>query len=109
MLRAFLFVGIFLMCPGSRAEYRAFLLRISKPPSTAPTEANKAAATQDFRLVKTNFDEEQYPSYYPLAPGETISELETWMCRGRTGGLQEVCENPNKPRDPASTEPTPTK
>lgn len=107
----------------SQAEYRAFLLKISgggakpeaavtgSPPATSlkPTNPTESPTTTDFRLVKSNLDEGQYPYYYPLAPDETISELETWMCRGRTGGFQEICENPNTPRAPASQEATPVK
>jgi hypothetical protein len=65
------------------AEYRAFLLEI------------KSADGQSTRTVKSNLDPLQYPAFYPLKTGETISYTDTWMCEGRTGG-KPLCKSPKE-------------
>lgn len=72
----------------AHAEYRVFLLKISK-------------AEQPDRFVPSTLDPLQYPLYYPLNAGETVSYTETWRCRGRTDYFKDYCPNP---RAPASTE-----
>jgi hypothetical protein len=72
------------------AEYRAFELIIEKSP-LATTPNNPPL---DQRRVISNLDPEQYATYYPLQPGETIRYENTWMCKGRTGGMQPPCPNP---------------
>jgi hypothetical protein len=74
----------------AQAEYRAFLLKISSQDG------------QDFRLVKSNLDPEQYGTYYPLRAGERVQYTETWMCRGRTNLETEVCDNPKLPPNESS-------
>lgn len=69
------------------AEYRVFLLRISKK-STDPQ------APQDFRLVESTLDPEQYRYYYPVAPDEVVTYTDTWRCYGRTDGFKPHCPNP---------------
>lgn len=66
----------------AKAEYRAFLLKISSPGSP------------DFRLVKSSLDPSQYPGYYPLRQGEQIQYIDTWMCRGRTNEDADICPSP---------------
>ncbi len=89
MLRIFLIIFLFLgiTLQNSFAEYRVFVLRITKktPPSTAPTEDKTFLST---------LDPEQYKSFHPLAADETISYTETWRCYGRTGGGMPFCPNP---------------
>jgi hypothetical protein len=67
----------------ARAEYRAFLLKIS------------TANSPDIRLIKSQLEPEQYPTYYPLRPGEKIQYIDTWMCRGRTNEDTDICPSPH--------------
>lgn len=110
LVRYFLCLIFLISSSLARAEYRAFLLKIAGPaPAEKKTKSDAAdskpaTAPVNFRLVKSNLDPNQYGSYYPLAPGETISYTETWMCRGRTSNFMEVCANPKAPpaeRSPA--------
>lgn len=125
-------LGIIIVClffsSWAQAEYRVFLLKISKnsnalpvqtmDPSLTPNEATKdtdpnvanrnpasvespdnlSTATdpqeQDFRLIESTLDPEQYRGYYQIAADETIVYIDTWMCRGRTNHLQSFCPNP---------------
>lgn len=97
-MKAWLFVLlIFIPHPGW-SEYRAFLLKISKP--------SEAGKPQAFRLEKSNLDPEQYPAYYHIEAGETISYIDTWMCWDRTGGMQPVCPSPREPAAAPPAEPT---
>ena len=57
----------------AQAEFRMFLLEV------------RSADGKLLRQVASNLDPDQYPGYYPLQFGETVSYTETWMCRGRTG------------------------
>lgn len=112
------FLGLFLILTfftfSAQAEYRVFLLRISKLASPAPgpnspaapgtnspnpspansenstTEApvpnRQPASTEptDFRLVESTLDPVQYRGYYLVASDEVIEYIDTWMCTGRT-------------------------
>jgi hypothetical protein len=112
----FIFFLLFFITTSSSAEYRAFLLKISGPrPSettnlasapvkTATSTKEPSSTLPDFRLVKSNLSAEQYGTYYPLKAGETIADVDTWMCRERTSDFLEICENPKDLlRAPAST------
>jgi|GEM_PF-920504 hypothetical protein len=96
LLSAFFFI---IFGVTAHAEYRVFTLKISKK------SADPKTPSQDFRLVESNLDPEQYRGYYPVAPDEEITYIDTWMCYGRTDGFKEFCPNPKgqKDRDPAST------
>lgn len=83
-----LLIFLLLLAPQlGAAEYRVFLLRISKK-STDPQ------ASQDFRLVESTLDPEQYRYYYPVAADEVITYTDTWRCYGRTDGFKPHCPNP---------------
>ncbi|MBY0554801.1 hypothetical protein K2P97_09745 [bacterium] len=64
------------------AEYRVFTLHIIDQ------------KTQATRQVETTLDPDQYKSLYPIKPGEHISYIETWWCRGNTSHLKAHCDNP---------------
>ncbi|WP_413584768.1 hypothetical protein [Bdellovibrio sp. HCB274] len=89
---------IFLLPALSQAEYRVFVLKISKSPSaSAEATAGQAAAAEEeqgFRLVESTLDPEQYRAFYPVAADETVTYIDTWRCYGRTGGMQPHCPNP---------------
>ena len=67
----------------AKAEYRAFLLRITGP--------------QGERLVKSNHDPEQYVGYFPIQQNEQIVYVDTWMCKGRTSDFRQICPSPREP------------
>lgn len=101
---------IFSLHSVARAEYRVFVLKISKKPTTtanantqepdrSPANAGGPTenATEDlpaFRLVTSTLDPEQYRYYYPVAPDEQITYIDTWRCYGRTDNFQPFCPNP---------------
>jgi hypothetical protein len=92
-------------------EYRAFMLKITKrtpaavatTATTEPTKSPETTATppteQDFRLVKSNLDPEQYPTYYQVRADENIQYIQTWMCRGRTNLDADICDPPVQPSE----------
>ncbi|MGZ3769883.1 MAG: hypothetical protein ACXVCP_03410 [Bdellovibrio sp.] len=79
----------------SFAEYRVFVLKISKK-TAAPTPGNSRAPAEasDFRLVESTLDPEQYRYYYPIAADETVTYTATWRCYGRTDNFKPHCPNP---------------
>ncbi|MBX2987064.1 MAG: hypothetical protein KF802_04120 [Bdellovibrionaceae bacterium] len=79
------------LTPAARAEYRVFVLKISKAPPAPGQPAEE-------RFIESNLDPWQYVGFYPIHPTETVTYTDTWMCRERTGG-RPFCPNP---RDPAS-------
>ena len=86
LLSAFFF---FLGPVSAQAEYRVFLLKISKKvdpaqPGTEPT----------FRLVESTLDHIQYRYFYPVASDEDVTYIATWRCRGRTDNFKPLCPNP---------------
>lgn len=99
-----------LLCSSANAEYRVFLLRISKipatpPPTTAPlgtppentttsTNRDPASATLDYRLVESTLDPVQYRGYYLVGADEKVEYIDTWMCKGRTDQFASLCPNP---------------
>lgn len=75
----------------AQAEYRVFILLLS----------NKKAATA--RQIQTTLDPEQYKTLYPLNEGETLTYVDTWMCRGRTDDFRPHCDKPAKPAPTAAS------
>lgn len=71
------------------AEYRVFLLNISKV-----NAEGQAPSGQDLRLVESTLDPEQYRQYNYVAPDERITYTDTWRCYGRTDGFRAHCPNP---------------
>jgi hypothetical protein len=68
----------------AQAEYRVFILLLSN---------KKNAST---RQIQTTLDPEQYKTLYPLNEGETLTYVDTWMCRGRTDNFNPHCDKPVK-------------
>lgn len=100
---------IFFTFSAAQAEYRVFVLKISKkvspnrnPNTAAAPTANNAVteapetteAAPAFRLVTSTLDPEQYRYYYPVAPDEEVTYIDTWRCYGRTDNFQPFCPNP---------------
>ncbi|MCB0366684.1 MAG: hypothetical protein KDD68_14915 [Bdellovibrionales bacterium] len=69
------------------AEYRAFELRIF----------NEEKGTE--RLVRSTFDDLQYPTYHPLDPGERIQIVQSWRCWGNTSKFAPLCLKPEERAD----------
>lgn len=70
------------------AEYRVFVLKISKP-----SEDKTQPAIE--RTIQSTLDPVQYKDLYPVAPEESIDYIDTWMCKGRTGEYQDYCPKPS--------------
>jgi hypothetical protein len=83
--RFFLSVFFFILAlpQASLAEYRVFTLKIYKQDNP-----------QDFRLVESTLDNEQYRYYNYVAPNEVVTYIATWRCYGRTGDFLPHCANP---------------
>lgn len=77
-------LSISLLTPGSWAEYRAFRMQIYDG------EGNIV------REFVYNLDPEQYVGYWPLAPGQNIRYVETWLCPGRTAPNLKFCKSPSE-------------
>lgn len=90
MQRWFAWISFFILCTPalSTAEYRVFVLKISK------RAADPKVPSQDFRLVESTLDPEQYRYFYPVAQDEDITYIDTWRCYGRTDGFKPHCPNP---------------
>ncbi len=88
----FSFVFSFFFATLVHAEYRVFVLKITKPSQdkTLPPAS---------RTIQSSLDPTQYRGYYPVASDEQIEYVDTWMCKGRTGDFQDYCP---KPADPSS-------
>ena len=87
-----LFILWILFCPLAQAEYRVFLLKIQQSSADPKVPG-------PFRLIESNLDPEQYLRYYPIYPGEKISYIDTWRCRGRTDWFQSYCKSPRAPAE----------
>jgi len=105
----FIFAIFLLSFVQTQAEYRVFLLKITKTPSPPPAEATPVAANSEValppsvdKIFESNLDPEQYPLYFPLEKDETISYIDTWRCYGRTGSGLPYCPNPKAQRAPSS-------
>ncbi len=85
-MRVLILLFLFMAPLSAPAEYRAFLLRISKRDSP-----------QDYRLVPSTLDPLQYPRYYPVQPDEVVTYDDTWKCRDRTGDFKPICPSPRAP------------
>ncbi len=79
----------------ARAEYRVFLLKITKSAPQKTSLTGQTPANPNFRLVKSNLDPSQYGEYYPLAKDESIQYIQTWICPGRTD-YKNYCDPPSK-------------
>lgn len=84
-LSAFFLATLWMM--PAQAEYRVFLLKISKK-SEDPNMAT------DFRQVESTLDPDQYRYYYPVAADEIVTYTDTWRCYGRTDQFKPHCPNP---------------
>ncbi|GIL18711.1 MAG: hypothetical protein BroJett040_24620 [Oligoflexia bacterium] len=82
-----------LLSPFAKAEYRAFMLKITAPNG------------QDYRLVKSTLDHIQYPIYHPIDSKETITYIETWRCRGNTSEQKPICMSPSELKQASSLSP----
>ncbi|MBV2167388.1 MAG: hypothetical protein KUL82_01665, partial [Bdellovibrio sp.] len=90
--RVFLSAFFFLLPQLGHAEYRVFLLKISKKGPQA-VEGSATPPSPDFRLVESTLDHIQYRYYYPVAADEEVTYIDTWRCYGRTDGFQPHCPN----------------
>ncbi|WP_081111999.1 hypothetical protein [Bdellovibrio bacteriovorus] len=82
--RFFLSAFFLLLLPQAcLAEYRVFVIKIYKQDNP-----------QDFRLVESTLDHEQYRLYNHVASNEQVTYIDTWRCYGRTGDFQPHCSNP---------------
>ncbi|WP_413293239.1 hypothetical protein ACLSU7_17795 [Bdellovibrio sp. HCB185ZH] len=99
---------IFLAPVLSHAEYRVFVLKISKrAAATAGASVDTSAEGEpSFRLVESTLDHVQYRYFYPVAADEDVTYIDTWRCYGRTGGGIPHCPNP-KGQIPSSESPAP--
>lgn len=80
--------------PAGRAEYRVYKLQVSK-------EGNPV------REVISTLDHIQYPDYYPLSAGESLTYVDSWMCWGRTEAFESPCAPPTPP-EPVDQSPAPS-
>ena len=74
----------------ARAEYRAFLLRISEK-------------SGDFKIIKSTLDPLQYKTYFTVPDDAIVTYDDTWMCYGRTEG-QPICPSPKELLPQATTD-----
>jgi hypothetical protein len=89
-----LLLFILLLLPAlTQAEYRVFVLKISKISKDSSIPASS-------RTLESTLDPDQYRGYYTVEADETVTYNDTWRCRGRTNDLP-LCPNP---RNPASTQ-----
>lgn len=90
--RFFLSAFFLILLPqASLAEYRVFVLKIYKQDNP-----------QDFRLVESTLDNEQYRYYNNVGPNEQVTYIDTWRCYGRTGDFAPHCPNPKGQIPPTS-------
>lgn len=106
-MRPYVLPLILLFSVSAFAEYRAYLLKISKKPPAVETPAGALGETAPpavdvgaSREVISNLDPDQYRGYYPIKDDEVVTYTETWMCPGRTSHFKETCPPPQ--RTPAS-------
>jgi hypothetical protein len=100
---------LFLLADTAHAEYRVFVLKIAKrsPASSfakATADKSPPLQEQDYRLVQSTLDPEQYRGYYPVGLDEDITYIDTWRCYGRTDNFKDLCPNP-KAQNAAKVEP----
>jgi hypothetical protein len=99
---------LFLLSNSAHAEYRVFVLKIAKRASASSSAKASADQSppieQDYRLVNSTLDPEQYRGYYPVGLDEDITYIDTWRCYGRTDNFKDLCPNP-KAQNAATTAP----
>ncbi|MBL7671097.1 MAG: hypothetical protein JNM39_11500 [Bdellovibrionaceae bacterium] len=124
------FVAISLCQMEAAAEYRVFVLKISRAPAAVlapdsslektpldippsapnlnipPPAPNPKAPAPASRLIQSTLDPNQYPGYYPLEKDESIVYVDTWKCPGRTGDFKPLCQRPSLPLQKPTPEPT---
>ena len=66
------------------AEYRVFVLKITD------------SKTGQTKTLKSTLDPEQYKTIYLLQPTQTITYIDTWLCRGATRDHTPLCTSPKK-------------
>ncbi len=81
-MRVLFMMVLFVFTLSAQAEYRTYLLRITN---------NK---TQKIRMLYSTLDPLQYKTIYALSPDEGIEYLDTWKCKGSTGGFKIHCAKP---------------
>jgi hypothetical protein len=101
-MRIFLLLFILSFFPGTivRAEYRVFVLKITKPnpeKDQPPLE----------RTVQSNLDPVQYRDLYYVEAEEQVQYIDTWRCPGRTGDFQDYCPKPPGPASQKAQIPDP--
>ncbi len=89
-MRLFVFFILSFLAISAQAEYRMFLLQVTNPDGTAG------------RQIPSNLDPDQYLGYYHLQAGETLTYIDTWMCKGRTNEMP-PCPNPTASSSTGST------
>jgi len=89
-VKNFLVISLIFFTSIAQAEYRVFMLLLS----------NQKTSTA--RQIQTTLDPEQYKTLYPLNEGETLSYVDTWMCKGRTDDFRPHCDKPVKPASAAA-------
>ena len=87
-----IFFGTLLSPERGMAEYRVYLHKIVYIP------------TQAERLVKSTLDVQQYRLYFQVGSNETIENVDTWMCFGRTDYFANLCPKPIQISDETSSE-----
>lgn len=85
ILKAFIVIVVSYFAVSAFAEYRAFELRIEKTDNP-----------ENFRTVISSLDPVQYRGYYPVQRDEVVYYTKTWMCRGRTGNFNPICQAPGE-------------
>ncbi len=84
----------------TQAEYRVFVLKITKRTAT-PRLQQQTQRPRTFVWLKATLDPEQYRYYYPVSPDEDVTYIDTWRCYGRTGDFAPLCPNPKAQIPPA--------
>jgi len=84
----FFLIYLFFYSQLSFAEYRAFTLLITN---------NKLGTNKQF---DSTLDPDQYKFFFPITSDETIHYIDTWLCKGNTSRLDQICTKPN--RQPSS-------
>lgn len=81
-MRVFLVMILTLTSFAAWAEYRVFVLKITN------------SKTQHSQTRYSTMDPLQYKTIYPLSADETIEYVDTWKCKGHTGGFRAHCSKP---------------
>jgi hypothetical protein len=76
----FVFITVF-----ANADYRVHELKIIEP------------TKQTSRTVQSTLDHYQYQTYHPLSPGEKVTYVQSWKCKGNHSNFADHCPNPRVP------------